>query len=293
MTDTISRVSDSESVASSTGIMPATNMTQEKKKNKVHQVHQATPSPNKIQLGIARRRSNHTPAKRVSIGDDHGSGMSYHPAEKRPAAAASPKDESSTKKPRLCNEQQFNVGTVISKAFKVTEPDGSKYQHFLGEVKAYSPDDKMYHVVYEDGDSEDMSENEIARHLINNENDNKAATTTTINVGRKRAVQKIMMNDGAIQTERLDIGDVVYSTSNKTNTKSQSHPSALVFRRGTVEAMRQDRRSLTYDIKFVNGQYVKSIDKSLVIPEHIYLHENLKQVSIPIVIVVQYILYFS
>ena len=72
----------------------------------------------------------------------------------------------------------------------------------------------------------------------------------------------------------------------------QSHTSCR-FRRGTVESIEQDRRSLTYGVSFDDGQYLEGIDKSLVMPEHRYLHKNLKKVSAVIKSTYNSILFFA
>ena len=70
----------------------------------------------------------------------------------------------------ILNDQKYAKGTKISKEFK--DPKSGLFRPFQGEVVAfYSQDnqDKLYNVVFEDGDNEDMEEGEIERHLARNE----------------------------------------------------------------------------------------------------------------------------
>lgn len=68
------------------------------------------------------------------------------------------------------SKQKYAIGTKISKEFK--DPKSGKLRLYRGEVRAfYSEDnqDKLYNVVFEDGDCEDMEEGEIESHLASND----------------------------------------------------------------------------------------------------------------------------
>ncbi len=115
-------------------------------------------------------------------------------------------------------------------------------------------------------------------------NDNDDVVNTT-----KRQAKRLRGSSNSKQTidnnceEHLEIGDVVYAAHRHRKTKKRGRSSA-VFRRGTVVGVvKKDQRSLSYGIAFGNSQKLKSVDKSLVVSEHRYLHDNLKQVSAIIV----------
>ncbi len=207
----------------------------------------------------------------------NGAPSSSSHRKKRAAVASLKNDDANTterqsKKPRASVNQQYCVGTTISKKFLV--PGQQKLQSFRGEVTEYYPDDQLYHIVFEDGDSEDMDEGEVAMYLLaapKNDDDNQEDA----NVDFKKTAKTVVTDDDVNPKKHLTVGDVVYAALWKTKKRDQSY---TMFR-GTVEAMKQDRWSHSYDIAFDNGQYLESIDKSLVISEHRYLHENLKQVS--------------
>lgn len=209
-------------------------------------------------------------------------------ARKKRAAVASLKrnnDEPKKKKVRAgSSKQQYPIGTVISKALKV--PGQKTLRRFQGEVKEYYSDVQAYRVVYEDGDAEDITESDIKKYLVavaapklkSNVNNMQG---TSVNDDRKKSAQIVSKdNSDSVQVLRLAIGDIVYSAYSETKKRgSQRGLNNTMFRRGTVEALKETRSSLTYDVLFNNDKYMTSIDKSLVIPEHRYLYENLKQVS--------------
>jgi hypothetical protein len=210
----------------------------------------------------------------------NGASLSSHRKQRAAAAEASLKNDNANttnqqqqvEKPRASINQQYCVGTTVSKEFRV--PGQQKFQYFRGVVTEYYPDDQLYHIVFEDGDSEDMDEREVAMYLVAPPKSDDDQEEGAI-VHCKKAAKVTVKNDDVNPKEHLTIGDAVYAAYWKTKKRDKSY---TMFR-GTVEAMKQDRWSLSYDIAFDNGQYLESIDKSLVIPEHRYLHENLKQVS--------------
>jgi len=71
----------------------------------------------------------------------------------------------------LGNEQKYELGRVITKEFE--DPTTGKMRMYHGKIKQYFAKEKLYHVVFEDSDSEDMDEEEVKRYS------SKATTTTT------------------------------------------------------------------------------------------------------------------
>jgi len=216
---------------------------------------------------------------------DHDNEVSWSSARKKRAAAASLKknnDEPKKKKVRASSKQQYPIGTVISKAFEV--PGQNTMRSFRGEVKEYYSDVQEYRIVYEDGDAEDITESDVAKYLVAvaapkpKSNKNNMQGTSYVSNDRKKSAQIIVTKENAdsVKVERLAIGDIVYSAYSDTKKKGRRD---TIFCRGTVEALKETRWSLTYDVLFNNDKYVASIDRSLVMPEHRYLYENLKQVS--------------
>jgi len=219
--------------------------------------------------------------------------VTWSSAQKKRAAVASLKsDESTKKKVRAASKkQQYPIGTIISKAFEVLGQ--KKIRSFRGEVKEYYSDVQEYRVVYEDGDAEDITESDVAKYLVavaapkskNNDGNMGAYAYAYAHGDRKKKksapIVTIYNADTVdlVAVERLAIGDIVYSAYSETKKRGND----TVFCRGTIEALKQTRWSLTYDVLFNNDEYVASIDKSLVIPEHRYLYENLKQVSTPLI----------
>ncbi|KAK1747102.1 hypothetical protein QTG54_002446, partial [Skeletonema marinoi] len=78
----------------------------------------------------------------------------------------------------------------------------------------------------------------------------------------------------AKETDQLSVGDAVYAAWWNSKKRDQSY---TMFR-GTVKATKSDQLSLSYDVEFDDGKFLARIDKSLVISEHRYLHENLKPI---------------
>ncbi len=215
--------------------------------------------------------------------------VSWSSTRKKRAAVASMKnnnDEPKTKKVRASSssKQQYPIGTVISKAFVV--PGQNTMRRFRGEVKEYYSDVHEYRIEYEDGDAEDLTESDVTKYLVAvaaqkpKSNNTNMQGTSNVSDDRKKSAQITVTKENAdsVKVERLAIGDIVYSAYSDAKTKKKSRKDTM-FCRGTVEALKETRWSLTYDVLFNNGKYVASIDRSLVIPEHRYLYENLKQVS--------------
>lgn len=96
--------------------------------------------------------------------------------------------------------------------------------------------------------------------------------------GRRSSSSNKQTIDNDCASEHLTIGDVVYATPTHRETKKRGK-SSTIFRRGTVvEVVKKDQCLLSYGIAFDNSRKIKVIDKSLVVSEHRYLHDNLKQV---------------
>eukprot|EP00986_Skeletonema_menzelii_P018968 scaffold27039_cov150-Skeletonema_menzelii.AAC.1 len=84
------------------------------------------------------------------------------PYDVAPAAASEIKNNNQF----VRSEQKYAIGTKIAKEFK--DPMSGKLRMYRGEIIAfYSQDnqEKLYNVVFEDGDCEDMEEGEIESHL--------------------------------------------------------------------------------------------------------------------------------
>ncbi len=227
----------------------------------------------------------------VSLFSSNDNAVTWSSARKKRASVASLKNDESTKKKvrAASKKQQYPIGTVISKAFEV--PGQKKIRSFRGEVKEYYSDVQEYRVVYEDGDAEDITESDVAKYLVavaapksKNNDGNMGAYAYAHGDRKKKNSAPIVTICNAdtvdlVAVERLAMGDIVYSAYSETKKRGND----TVFCRGTIEALKQTRCSLTYDVLFNNDEYVASIDESLVIPEHRYLYENLKQVSTPLI----------
>jgi energy-coupling factor transporter ATP-binding protein EcfA2 len=61
-------------------------------------------------------------------------------------------------------QPKYQVGTDISKEFQ--DPSTGKMRMYHGKVQKYFAKEKLYSIVFEDGDSEDMNEEEVSRHLV-------------------------------------------------------------------------------------------------------------------------------
>ncbi len=217
-----------------------------------------------------------------SLNDDHETSWSSSARKKRAAVASLKNNKKKKVRASSSSKQEYPIGTVISKAFEV--PGQNTLRRFRGEVKEYYSDVQEYRVVYEDGDAEDLTESDVTKYLVavaipkSKSNNNNMQGTSNVSNDRKKSAQIIVTKENAdsVKIERLAIGDIVYSAYSDTKKKGRKD---IMFCRGTVEALKETRWSLTYDVLFNNDKYVASIDRSLVIPEHRYLYENLKQVS--------------
>ena len=56
--------------------------------------------------------------------------------------------------------QRYKLGTVLHKEFE--DPDTGKMKMYEGTIKEYFSDEQLYHVEFEDGDTEDMTEEEVS-----------------------------------------------------------------------------------------------------------------------------------
>jgi len=96
---------------------------------------------------------------------------------------------------------KYAIGTKISKEFK--DPKSGQMRLYQGQIAAfYSQDnqDKLYNVVFEDGDCEDMEESEIEVHLARNEdlsleNDLGSQTYQPCNEFYSRPLSKMSPDD--------------------------------------------------------------------------------------------------
>ena len=103
---------------------------------------------------------------RKSIANGTTARVKQSPAGKKAPQAASPKRGSRALESALVKSDsstpKYAIGTAVSKIF--TDNDGVE-RPFSGEVTKYSAKEKLYHIVYEDDDSEDLSEREVGRIL--------------------------------------------------------------------------------------------------------------------------------
>ena len=76
------------------------------------------------------------------------------------------------------NEQKYELGRVVSKEFE--DPTTGKMRMYHGKIQKYFVKEKLYHVVFEDSDSEDMDEEEVSRY-------SKAMTTTEETTTKKKS----------------------------------------------------------------------------------------------------------
>ena len=102
-------------------------------------------------------------------------------------------------------EERFEIGTRVVKYFK-------GHGYFAGQVTNYSNRNKYYRVVYADGDSEDLTHNQVNTHIITTERNGiehyyKADGTTAPHPnqhgkskGKDRA-QEVNEGGGSINTE--------------------------------------------------------------------------------------------
>jgi len=77
------------------------------------------------------------------------------------------------------NKQKYQVGRVVSKKFE--DPTTGKMRMYHGKIQKYFEKEKLYHVVFEDSDSEDMDEDEVTRYsnpAIDKEDKNTKKKTT-------------------------------------------------------------------------------------------------------------------
>jgi len=57
-------------------------------------------------------------------------------------------------------DQRYELGTVLHKEFE--DPHTGKMKMYEGRIKEYFSDEQLYHIEFEDGDTEDMTEEEVS-----------------------------------------------------------------------------------------------------------------------------------
>ena len=57
----------------------------------------------------------------------------------------------------------YSIGTTVSKVFR--DPKTGKDRPFSGEISVYDPRNKLYEIIYEDGDVEVVKEAEVSKMI--------------------------------------------------------------------------------------------------------------------------------
>ena len=87
--------------------------------------------------------------------------------------------------------QRFELGKVIFKEF---EDDTGKTRMYEGTIKKYFVDNQLYSVEYEDGDCEDMTEDEVARCVDEEESEQVSSAGRTSRSVHRKTVNYSEMN---------------------------------------------------------------------------------------------------
>jgi len=146
------------------------------------------------------------------------------------------------------NEQKaVGVGTAVSKMF-FDNSLGAK-RPFKGKVKGYNAKAKLYKVVYEDGDSEDLTEKEVetiagkqvsgkqeAGRSVNNER--KATVTTSVASSKRKSYGTADSDDDSEYMEGSEV-----KTKKKRESKAKATPTKVGGRRGKALILSPSGRS--------------------------------------------------
>ena len=80
--------------------------------------------------------------------------------------------------------QRFKLGTVLSKEFE--DPNTGEMKMYEGMIQEYFDDEQLYNVQFEDGDSEDMTEAEVARCVDDEVSERKTSGSRSSRSGRRK-----------------------------------------------------------------------------------------------------------
>ncbi len=75
--------------------------------------------------------------------------------------------------------QRFKLGTIISKEFE--DPNTGKMKMYEGTIKEYFENEELYSIEFEDGDSEDMTEAEVAKCATSTSRSSRSTRSKAVN----------------------------------------------------------------------------------------------------------------
>jgi hypothetical protein len=120
--------------------------------------------------------------------------------------------------------QRYELGTVVFKEFE--DPSTGKMRMYEGTVKKYFVDEQIYSVEFEDGDSEDMTEEEVARCI-----DDEELEKGTSSGRASRSTRRKTINYSEIHVDKD--GNVGSSKGKKRKSSKKGSKSNNKKRRGT------------------------------------------------------------
>jgi hypothetical protein len=82
--------------------------------------------------------------------------------------------------------QRYELGTVLFKEFE--DPSTGKMRMYEGSIKKYLVDEQLYSIEFEDGDSEDMTEEEVAKCLDDEELERGTSSGRAFRSARRKTV---------------------------------------------------------------------------------------------------------
>jgi len=82
--------------------------------------------------------------------------------------------------------QRYELGTVLFKEFE--DPSTGKIRMYEGSIKKYLVDEQLYSIEFEDGDSEDMTEEEVAKCLDDEELERGTSSGRASRSARRKTV---------------------------------------------------------------------------------------------------------
>ncbi len=88
--------------------------------------------------------------------------------------------------------QRFKLGTVISKEFQ--DPNTGEMKMYEGMIQEYFEDEQLYNVQFEDGDSEDLTEAEVAKCVLDEDSEMSASVSRSSRSGRRKNVNYSEVN---------------------------------------------------------------------------------------------------
>ena len=163
---------------------------------------------------------------------------------------------------------KFTIGTTLSKVFH--DPDASNGERsFAGEITEYDRALKLYMVVYEDGDKEELNEAEVEILVDRRKNVKKTAANRSTNKTHeleKKAADKVEKSNGASNNaeQKYGIGSLVSKEfeddefgvtrpfdGSVTYYDFKSHSYTVTFENNIVEKMSEASLSNIFKPRFV------------------------------------------